>query len=218
MPRPLYYQGKSPRYTLDRGWVDSRAGLEDVEKRNFLTLPRLELRPIGPPASSQSLYRLRYLGSNINVELIFTRFCSPSPICITITASWTWSVLLTWKITCDWYVHEQINNQLNPWSWALLEKPQVYSTLCWWPHSKTLHSKLVVPTLTSADKAAPPRSARDGMTPLPPLKLRGTNCSCAASQKCPKEPERSLPCLQEPSTSPCPETNPCSPIHPILSL
>jgi hypothetical protein len=26
-----------------RGWVDPRAGLEDVEKRKFLTLPGLEL-------------------------------------------------------------------------------------------------------------------------------------------------------------------------------
>jgi hypothetical protein len=42
--------------------VDPRAGLDDVEKRKFLTLPALELRPLGRPARSQSLhiYRLRY--------------------------------------------------------------------------------------------------------------------------------------------------------------
>jgi hypothetical protein len=40
------------------GWVDPRAGLDDVEKRKFLTLPGLELRPLGRPARSQSLYRL----------------------------------------------------------------------------------------------------------------------------------------------------------------
>jgi hypothetical protein len=40
--------------------VDPRAGLDDLEKRKFLTLPGLELRPLGRPASSQSLYRLRY--------------------------------------------------------------------------------------------------------------------------------------------------------------
>jgi hypothetical protein len=28
------------------GWVDPRAGLDDVEKRKFLTLPGLELRPL----------------------------------------------------------------------------------------------------------------------------------------------------------------------------
>jgi hypothetical protein len=42
--------------------VDPRAGLDAVEKRKFLTLPDLELRPVGRPARSQSLYRLRYPG------------------------------------------------------------------------------------------------------------------------------------------------------------
>jgi hypothetical protein len=45
------------------GWVDPRTGLDDVEKRKFLTLPGLELRSLGRPARSQSLYRLRYPGS-----------------------------------------------------------------------------------------------------------------------------------------------------------
>jgi hypothetical protein len=43
--------------------VGPRAGLYDMEKRKFLTLPGLELRPLGRPARSQSLYRLRYPGS-----------------------------------------------------------------------------------------------------------------------------------------------------------
>jgi hypothetical protein len=43
--------------------VDPRAGLEDAEKRKFLTLPGLELRPLGRPAYSQSLYRLSYSDS-----------------------------------------------------------------------------------------------------------------------------------------------------------
>jgi hypothetical protein len=38
------------------GWVDPRAGLDDVEKRKFLTLLGLELRPLSRPARSQSLY------------------------------------------------------------------------------------------------------------------------------------------------------------------
>jgi hypothetical protein len=29
-----------------RGWVGPRAGLDDVKKRKFLTLPGLELRPL----------------------------------------------------------------------------------------------------------------------------------------------------------------------------
>jgi hypothetical protein len=44
------------------GWVSPRAGLDDVEKRKFLTLPGFELQPLGCPARSQSLYRLSYPG------------------------------------------------------------------------------------------------------------------------------------------------------------
>jgi hypothetical protein len=44
------------------GWVGTRAGMDAVEKRKFLTLPGLELRPLGHPLHSQSLYRLRYPG------------------------------------------------------------------------------------------------------------------------------------------------------------
>jgi hypothetical protein len=34
------------------GWVYLRAGLDDLEKRKFLTLPGLELRPLCRPARS----------------------------------------------------------------------------------------------------------------------------------------------------------------------
>jgi hypothetical protein len=44
------------------GWVDPRAGSDDMEKGRFLTLLGLELRPLSP-AHSQSLYRLRNSGS-----------------------------------------------------------------------------------------------------------------------------------------------------------
>jgi hypothetical protein len=49
-----------------RGWVDPKEDLDDVEKRKFMTLPGLELRPLGRLARSQSLYRLRYPGSVLN--------------------------------------------------------------------------------------------------------------------------------------------------------
>jgi hypothetical protein len=42
------------------GWVGPRAGLDDVEKRKFLTLPGLELQPLGRPACRHFLYRIRY--------------------------------------------------------------------------------------------------------------------------------------------------------------
>jgi hypothetical protein len=38
------------------GWVDPRAGLDDVEKGKFWNLRELELRPLGRPARRQSLY------------------------------------------------------------------------------------------------------------------------------------------------------------------
>jgi hypothetical protein len=42
------------------GWVGPTAGLDDVENIKFFDLPGLELRPLGRPARSQSLYRLSY--------------------------------------------------------------------------------------------------------------------------------------------------------------
>jgi hypothetical protein len=41
-------------------WVSPRAGLDDLEKKKFLTLPGLEPWPLGRPALSQPLYWLRY--------------------------------------------------------------------------------------------------------------------------------------------------------------
>jgi hypothetical protein len=41
-------------------WMEPRASLDDVKKRRFLTLPGLELRPLGRAARSQSQYRLSY--------------------------------------------------------------------------------------------------------------------------------------------------------------
>jgi hypothetical protein len=52
------------------GCVDPRVSMEDKEKRKFLTLLGIELRFLGRPASSQSLYQLRYPGSNRNSSKI----------------------------------------------------------------------------------------------------------------------------------------------------
>jgi hypothetical protein len=46
--------GKGPGTHWIGGWVGPRAGLDAKEKRKFLTLPWLELRPVGRPARSQS--------------------------------------------------------------------------------------------------------------------------------------------------------------------
>jgi hypothetical protein len=52
-----------PGTHLIGGWVDPRAGMKDLEKEKFLTLPGLglELRPLCRPARSQSVYRPRLL-------------------------------------------------------------------------------------------------------------------------------------------------------------
>jgi hypothetical protein len=47
-------------------WVGPRVGLDDVEKRKFLTVSGLEL---GRPARNQSLYRLRYPISKMEIIL-----------------------------------------------------------------------------------------------------------------------------------------------------
>jgi hypothetical protein len=49
--------------------VDPRSGLDDVEKKNFLTLLGLELRLLGRPASNQLLYLLSYPGSSFTLCL-----------------------------------------------------------------------------------------------------------------------------------------------------
>jgi hypothetical protein len=53
------------------GWVGSRTGLDDMEKRIFLSLRGLEIRPLGRLARSQSLSRL---SKNYNSITCYTFF------------------------------------------------------------------------------------------------------------------------------------------------
>jgi hypothetical protein len=55
----------TPEERSPGSWVGPRVGLDDLEKRKFLTLPGLKLRPLGRPVRIQSLYRLRCPGSYI---------------------------------------------------------------------------------------------------------------------------------------------------------
>jgi hypothetical protein len=55
------------------GWVDPRASMDDLEKRKFLPPLGLELRPLGRPAHSQSLYRLCYPGSQYEINKIINK-------------------------------------------------------------------------------------------------------------------------------------------------
>jgi hypothetical protein len=58
---------RSPGTHWIGGWVDPRADLDDVEKRKFLTLQEIELRPLSRPVRNQSLYRLRYPASSVRL-------------------------------------------------------------------------------------------------------------------------------------------------------
>jgi hypothetical protein len=86
-PRPFYPQGRSPGTHWIGGWVGFRDGLDDVEKRRFLTLPGIKLRPLGRPARIQSLYTLYIvlippinalrLGPDILLSILFSNFINP---------------------------------------------------------------------------------------------------------------------------------------------
>jgi hypothetical protein len=51
-PGRFIHREKAPITHWIGGWVDPRVGMDDVEKRKFLTLPGLELWPLGSPARS----------------------------------------------------------------------------------------------------------------------------------------------------------------------
>jgi hypothetical protein len=79
----LFTLGKrAPGTHWVEGWVEPRTGLDDMDKWKFLPPPGLELRPVGRPARSQSMYRLRYPVSSLivataskeNVQLLQKRW------------------------------------------------------------------------------------------------------------------------------------------------
>jgi hypothetical protein len=55
-----------------RGWVGPETGLDDVEKIQLLTIPALDLRPLGSRTRSHLLYRLRYPGSLLFLVLRYS--------------------------------------------------------------------------------------------------------------------------------------------------
>jgi hypothetical protein len=71
---------KAPGTHWIGGWVGPRAGLDDVEKRKFLILPGLELRPLGRPARSQSLYRLhrKEIRGLVDGDTVYSCTCFPT--------------------------------------------------------------------------------------------------------------------------------------------
>jgi hypothetical protein len=62
------------------GWVGPRGDLNDVQKRKFLIVPGLELRPLCRPARSQSLYRLSYPGTHVFWESMNMKLLAAVPL------------------------------------------------------------------------------------------------------------------------------------------
>jgi hypothetical protein len=102
-PRSLYPREKSPRYPLDRRLGGPQSRSDDVEK--LFTLLWLELRPLGRPARSQSLYRhnvawhssniRNFIPANSSQFLIVCRERNSSDIEKGAALS-KWDALLTW--------------------------------------------------------------------------------------------------------------------------
>jgi hypothetical protein len=62
------------------GWVDPRDGLDNVDKRKFLTLPGVELRPLGRTARSQSLTDYATPDPNTDVSYILGHQLANNPL------------------------------------------------------------------------------------------------------------------------------------------
>jgi hypothetical protein len=54
--------------------MNHRTGVDDVEKKKFLTPLGLEVRHLGSPERSQSLYRLRYPDSFYIGTILYVKF------------------------------------------------------------------------------------------------------------------------------------------------
>jgi hypothetical protein len=98
-------------------WVDPRAGLDNVEKKKFLPLPGLELRPLGRPSRNQSLYRLRYPGSILRGYKI-SKFMMMGML-IQLLCFWTYFIVLfLFKTQCfgDWILSPSSGKNLLNWA------------------------------------------------------------------------------------------------------
>jgi hypothetical protein len=60
--------------------MSPRTGLDDMERRKILLVPELELRPLGRPARSQSLYRLSHRGFHVLGPTKLTMRWVPGPL------------------------------------------------------------------------------------------------------------------------------------------
>jgi hypothetical protein len=87
---------RTPGIHWTGGLVGPRAGLDDVEKRKFLTLSGLEIRPLGRPACNQSLDRLRYPGSILICKMFKFNFLHEDTIILKLILEEIWLEGVDW--------------------------------------------------------------------------------------------------------------------------
>jgi hypothetical protein len=99
------------------GWVDPRAILDNAEKRKFLTLPGLEVQPLGHPAHSQSLYWLCYPDSH-HCQSKVLLCIGYEVLTVVVMSSVFWDIVLcslmkgNWHFGGIYYLHIQGWNKL----------------------------------------------------------------------------------------------------------
>jgi hypothetical protein len=107
-PQSLYPRGKSPRYPLDRRLDGPQSQSERRGEGKILDPTGTRIRPLGRPAHSQSLYRLRY-------PIVF-----PREICVPMLGVFTWINL---------YVEFTLSKQISyiKTNWCELYEARIYS-------------------------------------------------------------------------------------------
>jgi hypothetical protein len=104
------------------GWVDPRGGLDDLEKRKFLILPGLELRPLGRPLRSQSLYQWSPYICSTECTYKVRLFVS-----VEVNISWIFKdVPLNMAVNLNpVYFHRLINEDSKNWISTVMQFPQI---------------------------------------------------------------------------------------------
>jgi hypothetical protein len=95
-PLPLYPRERAPGTHFIGGWVNPRAGLDDLEKWTFFTLPGLELPPPGSPARSQSLYRPAHM------MCVYTCITFTTYVCLSYSMS-RWLIMVADKCKYNFF-------------------------------------------------------------------------------------------------------------------
>jgi hypothetical protein len=116
------------------GWVGPSTSLDDMEKWKFLPPLGLELRPLGRPVRSQSLYRLRYPGSQLDSWCMFEKLSNEIYY---IKGFWRWSITQNYWVlgpcSSSCILKTRKHNVSETWSVSVLRWGEGRHLLCWVP-------------------------------------------------------------------------------------